>query len=70
MFTGIIEELGEVSRIQRIGRNILLELKADKIYQDVNIGDSIAVNGTCLTIVKRRNSILSFQVMPTYGLQI
>ncbi|MGD9014888.1 MAG: riboflavin synthase, partial [Candidatus Omnitrophota bacterium] len=36
----------------------------DKISQDANIGDSIAVNGTCLTIVKRHNNIVSFEIMP------
>ncbi len=64
MFTGIIEELGEVVRLQRIGRNTLLELKADKLSRDANPGDSIAVNGTCLTIVKKHADILGFEVMP------
>ena len=64
MFTGIIEELGEVRRIQRIGRNTLLKLKVDKIYKDTNIGDSIAVNGTCLTIVKKQDNILAFEIIP------
>jgi riboflavin synthase len=64
MFTGIIEELGEVSRIQRLGRNTLLEVKADKVSVDVNIGDSIMVNGTCLTIVKKHKNLLGFEVMP------
>ncbi len=64
MFTGIIEELSEVRRIQRVGRNALLEVKADKVSQDGNIGDSIAVNGTCLTIAKKENNVLVFQIMP------
>lgn len=64
MFSGIIEELGEVARIQRIGRNTLLELKVNKISQDTNIGDSIAVNGTCLTLVKKNNNILGFEIVP------
>jgi len=64
MFSGIIEELGGVDKIQRIGRNTLLELRVNNISQDSNIGDSIAVNGTCLTIVKRRKNILGFEIMP------
>jgi len=64
MFSGIIEDLGEIQGIRRISRNTLLELKADKVSGDVNIGDSIAVNGTCLTVVKKHNNILSFEVMP------
>jgi len=64
MFTGIIEELGEVRRLQRIGRNTLLELEADKLSLDADIGSSVAVNGTCLTIAKKHNNILGFEVMP------
>ncbi len=64
MFTGIIEELGEVQKLERLGRNTLLEIKANKVSGDCNIGDSIAVNGTCLTVVKKYNNILNFEVMP------
>jgi len=64
MFTGIIEELGEVERIQRKGLNTLLELKADRVSIDIDIGDSIAVNGTCLTVIKKHNNILGFEIMP------
>lgn len=64
MFTGIVEELGEVQSFKRIGRDTLLELKADKACLDTDIGDSIAVNGTCLTVVKKDNNILVFQIMP------
>ena len=53
MFTGIIEELGMVERIRRIGRNTLLELITDVIFQDLNLGDSVAVNGVCLTVTKK-----------------
>ena len=64
MFSGIIEELGEVRKIRRIGRNTLLDVRADRISQDANIGDSIAINGTCLTIVKIHNNIIGFEIMP------
>jgi len=64
MFTGIIEELGEVHRIQRVGRNTLLELKAERVSEGTNIGDSIAISGVCLTVVKVNNYILSFEIMP------
>lgn len=64
MFSGIVEELGEVNRIQHIGRNSLLELQADKLSRDASLGDSIAVNGTCLTVVKKREHVLGFEVMP------
>jgi riboflavin synthase len=64
MFSGIIAELGEVKRIQPSGSNTLLELEADKLSQGAEIGESIAVNGTCLTVEKKHNHSLAFQVMP------
>jgi riboflavin synthase len=64
MFTGIVEELGEVRRVQIIGRNTLLEVKAARVSDGTNVGDSIAVNGTCLTVIKKRNNVLGFEVMP------
>ena len=64
MFSGIVEELGEVKNISRKGNLTLLEIKADKVLEDTKIGDSIAVNGTCLTIVKKEKDILGFEVMP------
>ncbi|MFH1201324.1 MAG: riboflavin synthase [Candidatus Omnitrophota bacterium] len=64
MFTGIIEELGQVKRISRQGNNTLLEISAAKAAQDSKIGDSVAVNGACLTVIKNGNSTLTFEVMP------
>ncbi len=64
MFTGIIEELGIVRKIQRVSRNTLLEIEALEVSQDTSIGDSIAVNGVCLTVVKKAKQFLSFEVMP------
>ena len=64
MFTGIIEELGQVQSIKQLGRNSLLEVRAGKVAVDAKIGDSIAVNGVCLTVIKNFNNILSFEVMP------
>lgn len=64
MFTGIVEELGEVSNISKHGNINLLVIKANKVLEDVKIGDSISVNGACLTVIKRESDILSFEVMP------
>ncbi|MFR6966139.1 riboflavin synthase, partial [Streptococcus pneumoniae] len=50
MFTGIIEEIGKVERIQKDSRNCKLSIKASKILTDIHLGDSIAVNGICLTV--------------------
>ncbi|MFH0791129.1 MAG: riboflavin synthase [Candidatus Omnitrophota bacterium] len=64
MFTGIIEEVGEVKRISRRNNITLLEIKAARVLEDVKIGDSIAVNGVCLTLTGRCLDSLSFDVMP------
>lgn len=50
MFTGIIEEIGIVSTIQRTGESFVLTIEAKNILNDVHLGDSIAVNGICLTV--------------------
>lgn len=64
MFSGIIEELGIVKKISRSGNNTVLEIQADKTLEDTKIGDSIAVNGSCLTLIKKNRDSLSFEVMP------
>lgn len=64
MFTGIIEELGEVKRISRQVKFTCLVIKAKKVPEDTRIGDSICVNGVCLTVIKKEKDILSFEVMP------
>ena len=64
MFCGIIEELGQVKKISRRGKVSLLEIKAEKVREGVKIGDSIAVNGACLTVTGLDNGLLSFEVMP------
>lgn len=51
MFTGIVEELGTVKSLRRNSRESRLVIRAGKILEDVHIGDSIAVNGVCLTVV-------------------
>jgi riboflavin synthase len=50
MFTGIIQGMGSVLRLARRGEDALLEIETDMDLADVRIGDSIAVNGACLTV--------------------
>jgi riboflavin synthase len=64
VFTGIIEELGTVQKISRQAKHTLFAIEAEKILEDTKIGDSISVNGACLTVVKKESGILSFEVMP------
>lgn len=52
MFTGIIEETGVVERIRPAANSIELTVRADKCARGLKIGDSLAVNGCCLTAVK------------------
>ena len=64
MFSGIVEELGIVKRISRQGGIVVFEIQADKVLGDTKIGDSISVNGVCLTVVKKEAKVLSFEAMP------
>ncbi|MDP2813188.1 MAG: riboflavin synthase [Erysipelotrichaceae bacterium] len=50
MFTGIIEEVGTVQRVQRGSRSASLTIMASVVLKDVKVGDSIATNGVCLTV--------------------
>ena len=50
MFTGIVEELGTVQNIQRPAQGVILEIRANDVLADAEVGDSIAVDGACLTI--------------------
>jgi riboflavin synthase len=52
MFTGIVEEAGVVERIKPTPKSIELTVRAGKIGRGLKIGDSLAVNGCCLTVVK------------------
>lgn len=49
MFTGIIEEVGNISGIHKKGNSVRLIIYAKTILEDIKTGDSIAVNGICLT---------------------
>jgi riboflavin synthase len=49
MFTGIIEEIGKIAAIKRGSKSSQLQIQGKKIFEDLKIGDSVAVNGVCLT---------------------
>ncbi len=51
MFTGLIEEVGIVKEISNKGDNLRLAIAANKIMDDISMGSSIAIDGTCLTVV-------------------
>lgn len=64
MFTGIIEEIGSLRKVSRKGQAMLLTIGAKKVLEDVEEGDSIAVNGVCLTVVSFDGEAFTADVMP------
>ena len=64
MFTGIIEEIGTVRNIVKGTRSIQLAIAAHKMLESTNLGDSIAVNGVCLTVTKLGKDGFTADVMP------
>ena len=60
MFTGIVEEVGVVAKISDNGMTV----QASKVLEDVKLGDSIAVNGTCLTAVSFTKGEFSVDLSP------
>ncbi|MBM7555520.1 riboflavin synthase [Halanaerobacter jeridensis] len=64
MFTGIVEELGEVKNIKRSSQSIILTIKAEKVLEDIKIGDSIATNGVCLTVTDFSENEFEVDVTP------
>lgn len=63
MFTGIIEETGEVQAIQRGAKSARLTIKGAVVLEDAGIGDSIAVNGVCLTVTGISGQTFTADVM-------
>lgn len=64
MFTGIIEELGTVLDIGTAGKSGSISIKASRVLENTRIGDSIAVNGTCLTVTGISSDSFMADVMP------
>lgn len=64
MFTGIIEEIGIIRNIVKGSRSIKLTITAKKVLENTNLGDSIAVNGVCLTVTALGKDGFTADVMP------
>ena len=60
MFTGIVEEIGTINNLV----NSVLTIQAEKVLTDIKLGDSISVNGTCLTVVNFTESKFSVDLAP------
>lgn len=63
MFTGIVEELGQVVAIEHGAESAVLWIGGPVVSSDATHGGSIAVNGVCLTVVDHREGTVSFDVM-------
>lgn len=63
MFTGIIEEIGEIGRIQKGAHSAVLTIKAGKILEGLQPGDSVAVDGVCLTVTALMTDAFQADVM-------
>lgn len=64
VFTGIIEEIGEFKHLEHRKEGASLQIKAEKVTADLRIGDSIAVNGACLTVTSFGAGSFTAAVMP------
>ncbi len=63
MFTGIVEELGSVAAVERLSDAVRLTVRATTVLEDAALGDSIAVNGCCLTVAERDAETFTADVM-------
>lgn len=63
MFTGIIEEVGNILKIDRGSKSSILHIGGKLIFDDLKIGDSVAVNGVCLTVTTLSSNSFTADVM-------
>ncbi len=63
MFTGIVEELGEITAVENLGDSSRFRLRGPVVTQGARHGDSIAVNGVCLTVVEHEGDEFTADVM-------
>lgn len=63
MFNGIIEEMGTVQHILARKNLCVVKIKAKKVLRGIKRGDSLAVDGVCLTVTAKRRGILTFDIM-------
>lgn len=67
MFSGIVEEVGSLRRLRRRGDFWEVGVESKKVIAEVNPGDSIAVDGVCLTLKEKTSNLLCFDLMePTF----
>ena len=68
MFTGIVEEMGTIRSIRRGAHSAVLSIGAELVLSDLKIGDSVAVNGVCLTATDKDSGGFTADVTLLTGL--
>lgn len=63
MFTGIVKEVGRVKKIIKASSLIKLGIETDRIYEELEQGDSVSIGGVCLTLVNKEKKIIFFDVL-------
>ena len=63
MFTGIIEEIGEITAVRNLTDQIEMKIRADKILENLKVSDSINIDGACQTVVNIANKEFTIQAV-------
>lgn len=63
MFTGIVEEIGQIESVQKKSRSAVLHIRCQRVLEGTEVGDSIAVNGVCLTVTSMNDRGYTADVM-------
>ncbi|GAA0773356.1 riboflavin synthase [Clostridium subterminale] len=63
LFTGIVEEVGEIRGLKKREKSSILSIKANKVIEDIKLGDSICTNGVCLTVTNIYGNVFDADVM-------
>ena len=64
MFTGLVEEVGTVTRIEKVPKGVRLRIDTEEVGASLSLGDSVAVDGVCLTAVELDGSAFVAEVSP------
>ena len=62
MFTGLVEYIGTINKVDRAGEGLEVSVNRPQGFDDVGIGDSISVSGTCLTVTDLKGDVMAFDV--------
>lgn len=63
MFTGLVEEVGECLWLRQTSKSVQLTVSAKRVSRDIHTGDSVAVNGCCLTVTSHRKDHVTFDIL-------